>query len=81
MNAWLKKRGDWTHKHIFAILLGGDAGLRCGEMIALEWDDVDLGKRQLCIRRSDWNDQEDVPKGGRLRRVPLTLRLAEALWN
>jgi integrase len=61
------------------ILLGGDAGLRCGEMIALEWDDVDLGKRRLCIRRSDWNGQVDVPKGGRLRYVPLTLRLAEAL--
>jgi integrase len=28
-------------------LLGGDAGLRCGEMIALEWCDVDLAKRQL----------------------------------
>ena len=30
-----------------AVLLGGDAGLRCGEMMALEWADVDLGKRQL----------------------------------
>ena len=28
------------------VLLGGEAGLRCGEMIALEWGDVDLGKRQ-----------------------------------
>lgn len=26
------------------VLLGGDAGLRCGEMMALEWRDVDLGK-------------------------------------
>jgi len=29
------------------VLLGGEAGLRCGEMIALEWRDVDLGKRHL----------------------------------
>jgi integrase len=35
------------------VLLGGEAGLRCNEMIALEWRDVDLGKRQLCIQRSD----------------------------
>ena len=27
------------------VLLGGEAGLRCGEMIALEWADVDLAKR------------------------------------
>lgn len=36
------------------VLLGGDAGLRCGEMMALEWRDVDLQKRQLCVQRSDW---------------------------
>jgi integrase len=60
-------------------LLGGDAGLRCGEMIALEWRDVDLAKRQVCVERSDWNGQVTVPKGGRLRYVPLTVRLAAAL--
>ena len=31
------------------VLLGGEAGLRCGEMIGLEWTDVDLDKRQLCV--------------------------------
>jgi integrase len=61
------------------VLLGGDAGLRCGEMIALEWRDVDLGKRQLCIERSDWNGQVTTTKGGRLRYIPLTLRLAAVL--
>jgi integrase len=61
------------------VLLGGEAGLRCGEMIALEWADVDLGNRQLCIRQSDWNGQVTTPKGGRLRHVPLTRRLAAAL--
>jgi integrase len=64
--------------HLIA-LLGGEAGLRCGEMIALEWRDVDLGKRQLCVERSDWNGQVTTPKGGRLRYVPLTVRLAAAL--
>ena len=60
-------------------LLGGEAGLRCGEMMALEWADVDLGKRQLCVARSDWKGHVTVPKGGRLRYVPLTKRLADAL--
>jgi integrase len=61
------------------VLLGGEAGLRCGEMIALEWRDVDLATRQLCVQRSDWNGLDVAPKGGRLRYVPLTRRLAATL--
>ena len=61
------------------VLLGGEAGLRCGEMMALEWQDVDLGKRQICVQRSEWKGHVTAPKGGRLRYVPLTLRLANAL--
>ena len=26
------------------VLLGGDAGLRLGEIIALEWRDIELGR-------------------------------------
>ena len=62
-----------------AVLLGGEAGLRCGEMLALEWPDVDLPKRQLCVQRSDWNGHITAPKNGRLRYIPLTVRLATAL--
>ena len=61
------------------VLLGGDSGLRCGEMMALEWTDLDLDKRHLCVQRSDWKGQVTVPKGGRLRHIPLTTRLAAAL--
>ena len=53
-----------------AVLLGGEAGLRCGEMLALEWLAVDLPKRQLCVRRSDWNGLVTAPKNGRLRYIP-----------
>ena len=61
------------------VLLGGDAGLRCGEMMALLWGDVDLEKRQICVQRSDWKGHITVPKGGRLRYVPMTRRLEAAL--
>jgi integrase len=27
------------------VLLGGEAGLRCGEIMALEWTDIDFAKR------------------------------------
>lgn len=61
------------------VLLGGEAGLRCGEMMALEWTDVDFTRQQLQVQRSEWKGKVTVPKGGRLRRVPMTSRLAEAL--
>ena len=48
-------------------------------MMALEWGDVDLGKRQLCVARSDWKGHVTDTKGGRVRYVPLTTRLATAL--
>lgn len=47
--------------------------------MALERADVDLNKRQLCVARSDWKGHVTMPKGGRLRYVPLTKRLTEAL--
>lgn len=61
------------------MLLGGEAGLRCGEIMALEWTDVDLRKRQLCVAHSEWKGHVTTPKGGRLRYVPLTERLTAVL--
>ena len=39
-------RRDGATAHVVT-LLGGDAGVRWGEIMALEWGDVDLVKRQL----------------------------------
>ena len=61
------------------VLLGGEAGLRCGEMMALGWSDVDLGQGQLRVRHSEWKGHVTEPKGGRLRYIPLTVRLAGVL--
>jgi integrase len=60
-------------------LLGGDAGLRCGEIIGLEWSDVDFTKRQICVQRSEWRGHVTAPKSGRLRYVPMTTRLTAEL--
>jgi len=61
------------------VLLGGDAGLRLGEILALEWRDVDLAARRLTVQRSDWLGHVTVPKGGRSRQLPMTQRLTAAL--
>ena len=61
------------------VLLGGDAGLRCGEIIALEQSDVDFKRGLLTVRRSEWEGHVSSPKGRRDRKVRLTTRLKEEL--
>ena len=61
------------------VLLGGDAGLRAGEMRALLWTDADLDRGTLRVERNDWRGQVSTTKGNRLRYVPMTSRLREAL--
>ena len=64
---------------LLTVLLGGEAGMRAGEIIALEQADVDWERSVINIQRSEWRKQVTVPKGGHSRRVPLTKRLAAAL--
>jgi integrase len=71
-----RKRGADTY---LMVLAGGDAGLRLGEIIALEWRDIDLAARPLTVERSDWFGHITVPKGGRSRQLPMTQRLTAAL--
>ena len=61
------------------VLLGGDAGLRSGEITALEWGDVDLERGSLLIQRAQWRKVVGLPKGKKSRRVPMTSDLKAAL--
>lgn len=67
------------------VLLGGSAGLRRGEMMALKWTDLDLKRGLIHVQRSLWRGRrvaevhETVPKGGKGRQVRMTAELAAAL--
>jgi len=53
-----------------------------GEMVALQWGDFDFhpnGYGQIAVERSAWKGQIGLQKGGRIRFVPMTRRLAAAL--
>ncbi len=52
------------------ILLGAHAGLRAAEMMQLRWDDVDLSRRTIIVRKG---------KGGKRRTVVMSSSLATAL--
>jgi hypothetical protein len=63
-------RADWRAELI--VLLGGEAGLRSGEMVALEWQDVDVNKGLVCVQRSAWKGRS------RFRRWPASPRTVDA---
>lgn len=60
-----------------ALLAGGEAGLRRGEIIAA--DDTDHFGGAVNVRRNEWRGHIGTTKGGKSRRVPTTKRLAAAL--
>ena len=57
-------------KALLVVLLGGEAGLRCGEIMALEWSDIDFAKRQLTIARSDWKGTSRCRRAGVIDTCP-----------
>ncbi len=71
--------GKLSGSHLVTVRLGGDAGLRSGEMTGLEWPDIDFDRGFITIQRAEWEGKVDLPKGGRSRRVPMTLALQKAL--
>jgi integrase len=84
----------FTHDEVEKILAGfagthyllyvkGLFGLGCrpGELSALQWDDIDFGRRLTTINKS-WNDRTrkvKCTKTGKIRKVPMGVRFEEFL--
>ncbi|MCY1045587.1 tyrosine-type recombinase/integrase [Corallococcus sp. bb12-1] len=54
-------------------------GMRQGELIGLQWTDVDLIRAKLHIKRTIWRGVEGTPKGGNARTVDLPQSVVETL--
>jgi len=54
-------------------------GLRMGELFALRWRDVDFELQSIHVRRGYTGGNEDTPKSGRERTVPMADEVAETL--
>lgn len=54
------------------IRLAVRTGLRLGELLALRWEDTDLARRRLAVRRSVWRSIVTTTKTYRERYVPLS---------
>ncbi len=66
-------------QHRALILTALRAGLRCGELLGLQWGDVEYRTMKLIIRRARWKSFERTPKNGRQREVPMSAELQRAL--
>jgi len=54
-------------------------GLRCGEAVALQWDDLDFHGRFIDVRRTFSHGRLTTPKSGKGRRVDMSQQLTETL--
>jgi integrase len=54
-------------------------GLRLGELLALRWCDVDFVTGLVHVRRNYVNRREKVPKGKKVRSVPMMAQLVDEL--
>ena len=61
------------------VLLGGEAGLRRGEIAALDWNHVDLRSGRLTVALTLYKGQFTPPKGNISRTLKMSPRLREAL--
>ncbi len=61
------------------ILLALRTGLRVGELMALEWSDIDFDRHLLCLRKAIVQGVISSPKNNRVRYIPLTPQVCDAL--
>jgi integrase len=61
------------------VLLGGEAGLRRGEIAALQWREIDLKSGRLTVAWSLYKGMLGPPKGRKSRTMQMTERLRGAL--
>lgn len=53
--------------------------MRQGELIALQWGDIDWNGKYIEVRRANWEGHISTPKSGKARRVDLSDLLAAIL--
>ncbi len=72
-------RGDVEQQWHAMILLALSTGMRQGELLAVQWDDIDLVAGRLLVRRSVTRGVVGTPKSGRNREIPLNSRVLAEL--
>jgi len=75
--ALVRAASDDCEAGLYRVVIG--AGLRMGELRALQWQDVDFARRLLHVRWAIARHQLDRPKSSYVRSVPMADQVAAAL--
>jgi integrase len=70
---------DGLYRTLFQVALS--TGMRQGEIVALQWGDIDFAANLIHVRRSYTNGRLSTPKSGSVRHVAMTPELITALGN
>lgn len=75
VTALLEKASGELHS---MVVIAVHTGLRIGELIALQWSDVDLKAGRVTVRHGSYRGKDRPPKNKRTRVVPLSKAAADA---
>jgi integrase len=64
-----------------ALLFLLSTGVRRGELLGVQWSDINFDLREITIRRSITVGEATTPKSGRSRKIQMTESLAAELFN
>ncbi len=76
---FLKVAKKHTAKYYPIFLTALRTGMRQGEILGLQWGDIDWNGKFIEIRRASWNRIVTTPKNGKSRRVDMSDQLAQVL--
>lgn len=63
------------------LYIGFFTGMRAGEIVALKWSDIDFENNKINVNKTMYRKNEDLPKGNKIRIIPMFLELKEYLLS
>jgi integrase len=73
--------GDYAGQMRALITFGAYSGMRPGELMALEWGDIDLAANRVDVQRRLYRGRLDIPKSNKARRIALAPPARDALLS
>lgn len=67
--------------HYPLLLTMARTGMRIGEVLGLQWGDIDFNSRFITIQRNISRGRIETPKNGKIRRIDMSQQLAEVLQD